>query len=309
MTEDALMAAMSETKARFFALFFVLFTCITAQASPVRDGYFNAQDGTRLHYLEAGRLSAAPSLILIPGWTLSATLWREQLGRFSEDRLVVAVDPRSQAESAQSTDNNTPEGRANDLHALAAHLGIGKFVIVGWSQGSQDVAAYIDSFGTASLAGIVFVDSPVSAGPAEITLRPAFSKAILSNLAVYANHPAEYSEGMVHSIFAKPHPELDIQSLVMEARKTPSPTGTQMLVMDIFGVDRTPALQKIDRPTLVIASSKSPLLETQKEMAAAIAGARFVTVEGAGHALFVDEPQQFDDALRQLLKQADASAK
>jgi microsomal epoxide hydrolase len=288
---------------------FVFLTCIPAQASPIRDGHFNAEDGTRLHYLEAGRLTAAPSLLLIPGWTLSATLWREQLERFSEDRLVIAVDPRSQAESAQSLEGNTPEGRARDLHVLAAHLGIAKFVIVGWSQGSQDVAAYINSFGTASLAGIVFVDSPVSAGPAEITLRPAFSKAILSNFAVYANHPAEFSEGMVHSIFAKPHPELDMQALLAEARKTPPPTGTQMLVMDIFGVDRTPALRKIDRPTLVIASSKSPLLEAQKEMAASIADARFLTVEGAGHALFVDDPQLFDDALKQLLKQADAAGK
>ena len=100
-----------------------------------------------------------------------------------------------------------------------------------------------------------------------------------------------------------------MQALVTEARKTPPTTGTEMLVMDIFGVDRRAALKKIDRPTLVIASAKSPLLEAQKEMAAAIPGARFVTVEGAGHALFVDEPQQFDDGLRQLLKQADAVPK
>ena len=289
------------------ALSFLLLTCVAAQALPIRDGYFNAKDGTRLHYLEAGRLSAAPSLVLIPGWTLSATLWREQLERFSADRLVIAVDPRSQAESAQSLKDNTPKGRARDLHALMDHLGVSRFVIVGWSQGSQDVAAYIESFGTASLAGVVFVDSPVSAGPEEVTLRPAFSKAILSNLAIYANHPAEYSEGMARSIFAKPHSELDMQALVTEARKTPPPTGTEMLVMDIFGVDRRPALKKIDRPTLVIASAKSPLLEAQKEMAGAIAGARFVTVAGAGHALFVDEPQQFDDALRDLLRQADAA--
>jgi hypothetical protein len=32
-----------------------------------------------------------------------------------------------------------------------------------------------------------------------------------------------------------------------------------MLVMDIFGQDRRPAWKKIDRPTLVIASSESPL--------------------------------------------------
>ena len=272
-----------------------------AAAATVRDGFFAAEDGARLHYLTAGKLTAAPSLVLIPGWTLSATLWHEQLERFSADRLVVAVDPRSQAKSALSVANNTPEGRARDLHALGAHLGLAKFVIVGWSQGAQDVAAYIDAYGTAGLAGVVFVDSPVSAGPEEITLRPAFSKAIVSGLAVYANHPAEFSEGMVHSIFSRPHPELDIDAIVAEARKTPAPTGTQMLMMDIFGRDRRAALKKIDRPTLVIASSKSPLLEAQKEMAAGIPGARWVAVEGAGHAVFVDEPGEFDAALERFV--------
>jgi hypothetical protein len=68
---------MPETTARvpLLALFLLFVTCITAQASPVQNGFFNAQDGTRLHYLEAGRLTDAPSLVLIPGWTLSATLW------------------------------------------------------------------------------------------------------------------------------------------------------------------------------------------------------------------------------------------
>jgi hypothetical protein len=48
--------------------------------------------------------------------------------------------------------------------------------------------------------------------------------------------------------------------------------------MDIFGADRRPALKRIDRPTLVIASGESPLLDVQKEMAERIPGARWVVV-------------------------------
>lgn len=280
----------------------LLTTSANAQGNQkVQDGLFTTSDGAHIHFLREGKQSHLPSLVLIPGWTLSATLWTEQLNRFSQDRLVVAVDPRSQAESSQSFTDNTPEGRARDLHDLVAHLGIEQFVIVGWSQGAQDVAAYVTQYGTAQLAGIVFVDSPVSAGPEEITLHPDFSKAILSRLAVYASDPTQYCAGLVHSIFAKPHPELDIQTLVAESEKTSSPVGTQMLIMDIFGVDRRPALKKIDKPTLVIAAATSPLVQTQKEMAAAIPSVRFVTVEGAGHALFVDDPEQFDQALLELL--------
>lgn len=153
-----------------------------------------------------------------------------------------------------------------------------------------------------SLAGIVFVDSTVSYGPAEVDVHKEFSKAILSGLATYDAHSAEFRERMVRSILHKPHPDLDMQHVIDESMKTPPSIGMAMWVADIFGVDRRPALKKIDRPTLVIASTESPLLEVQKEMAEAISGARWVAVPDTGHALFIDAPERFDDELAQLLK-------
>ncbi|HWY24802.1 MAG TPA: alpha/beta hydrolase [Nevskia sp.] len=275
-----------------------------AKDQAVRDNTFTTGDSVHIHYLEAGKAGSAPALVLIPGWTLSASLWREQLQAFSGERLVIAVDSRSQGASDKTVQGNTPERRATDLHELLAARHIERIVLVGWSQGAQDVAAYIRQYGTGSLAGVAFVDSPVSAGPEEVTLNPGFSKAILSGLSVYANHPAEYSEGMVRSIFALPHPEPDIQHIIELARGTPPQTGMAMLLSDIFGVDRRDALGKIDRPALVIASAKSQLLDQQKAMAAAIAGASLVVVQDAGHAVFVDQPEQFDQALGALLSAA-----
>ena len=59
---------------------------------------------------------------------------------------------------------NTPERRATDLHELITSLHIAKFVVVGWSQGGQEVVADILEYGTDSLAGIVFVGGAVSYG-------------------------------------------------------------------------------------------------------------------------------------------------
>jgi pimeloyl-ACP methyl ester carboxylesterase len=81
---------------------------------------------------------------------------------------VIAIDPRSQGPSIKTTEGNIPETRAKDLHEVLANLGVSRAVLVGWSQGAQDVASYIQQFGTKSLAGAIFVDSPVSIGPAEI---------------------------------------------------------------------------------------------------------------------------------------------
>lgn len=274
-------------------------------ATPISDGYFTTDDGARIHYLQAGQDRAAPALVLIPGWTLTASLWHEQLARFSQHRRVIAVDSRSQGGSSIMLTGNTPERRAQDAHALLASLHIERCVLVGWSQGAQDVAAYVQQFGTASLAGVVFVDSPVSAGTNELDIRKAFSKAILSGLSRYAANPVDYSAGMVRSIFK--HPPADIDAVIAQAQHTPPAVGAAMLTADIFGADRRPALSKIDRPALVIAAGESPLLDAQKDMSAAIRGARFVVVPGARHALFVDDPQTFDKVLQSLLEAADSA--
>jgi non-heme chloroperoxidase len=268
----------------------------------IRDGYATAESGIRIHYLEAGSGSSLPALILIPGWRLPAFLWNEQLQKFSKLARVIAIDPRSQGESTRTMDGNTPESRARDLYSVLRELHVSRCVLVGWSQGAQDVAAYVKQFGIENLAGIVFVDSPVSFGPAEIDSHKEFSRIILSGISIYAAHPAEYSERMVKSLFKKPHPELDMARIVRYTMQTPTDTGIAMLVSDIFGVDRRPPLMKLSKPALVIASSASPLLDVQKEMAAMIPDSKLVVVEGAGHAVFVDEPEKFDQALEAFLR-------
>lgn len=266
------------------------------------EGNSTTSSGIRIHYLQSGDSKSARALILIPGWRLPAFLWNEQLTRFAPTIRVIAIDPRSQGDSTKTPDGNTPESRAQDLHDIFKNLGISSPILVGWSQGAQDVSAYLEQFGNDSVAGVVFVDSPVSAGPAELEIRKEFSKVILAGMATYARYPKEYSEGMVRSIFKKPLPDAEVERIVRSTLETPTDTGIAMLAMDIFGVDRRPALAKLNKPALVVGSAESPLLDAQKQMAAAIPGAKFLAIEGTGHAVFVDQPEKFDSALEAFLQ-------
>jgi microsomal epoxide hydrolase len=284
--------------------FFIWLLILCSQAaigSEVRDTTVTLSDGTRIHLLEAGQPSAEPAIVFIPGWTLPAFLWKEQMRLFSSDRLVIAIDPRSQGDSTKTETGNTPEQRARDLREILLNRRITSVVLVGWSQGANDVAAYVMQFGTDSIAQLAFVDSPIAAGPAEIEVNKEWSQGFLSRLPAYVNSSAEYSARMVRSMFKKPHPELDIEAAIAHAQKTPPTIGLTMLIMDIFGVDRRPALAKIDRPTLVIGSAESSLAEAQTKMADAIPGAELLLLKGVGHAVFVDEPEIFAQALERLL--------
>jgi non-heme chloroperoxidase len=271
-------------------------------AAAIKEGFATTSAGVRIHYLQSGDESSSRAIVLIPGWRLPAYLWNEQLVKFAGMNRVIAIDPRSQGESSKTADGNTPESRARDLQEILAQMKIASYVLVGWSQGAQDVSAYLQQFGTGSIAGIVLVDSPVSYGPAEVEMHKEFSKAILSNVSIYANHPQEFSEGMVQSIFAKPHPDLDLPKIAQSTLQTPTNTGIAMLIADIFGADRRPALAKLDKPTLVMASGNSPLLDVQKEMAASIPNAKLVVMPGTAHAVFVDDPATFDAALQSFLE-------
>jgi microsomal epoxide hydrolase len=271
-------------------------------AGSIQDGYVTIGSGIRIHYLEAGSGGSAPALVFIPGWRLPAYLWTEQLKTFSHMTHVLAIDPRSQGESTKTTQGNSPESRAADLHDVLGRLRVSRPVLVGWSQGAQDVAAYVAKFGSESIAGIVLVDSPVSIGSNEIEAHREFSKTILSGLRTYAEYPEEYSKGMVQSLFKQPHPDLDMHTLVESTLKTPTDIGIAMLVMDIFGADRSGPLRQFKAPALVIAASESPLFDLERDMASNIPGAMFVPIDNAGHAVFVDQPEKFDNALNQFLK-------
>jgi microsomal epoxide hydrolase len=271
-------------------------------SAPITEGETTTQSGIRIHYLQSGNRKSPNALVLIPGWRLPAYLWTGQLIVLSDTNRVIAIDPRSQSQSTKTTEGNTPEIRAKDLHDVLRKLDVTRAVLVGWSQGAQDVAAYVQYFGTESLAGVIFVDSPVSIGPKEIEQHKQFSTIVLSNLSNYVNDPTEFSRRMVQSMFKQPHPELDMDKIVDSSLQTPPDIGAFMLVMDIFGADRQTALAKLAKPALVVASADSPLLEYQKEMASVIPGAQFLIIEGAGHAVFVDQPEKFDTAVRAFLK-------
>jgi pimeloyl-ACP methyl ester carboxylesterase len=255
-------------------------------------------DGVSLRVIEAGKPGDGPALVFIPGWSTDADIWRRQLDTFAKTHRVIAFDPRSQGESTKTTSGNTPEFRAQDLHALMERLGVRRPVLIGWSQGVQDIAAYVERYGTKDLAGIVLVDAAISDGADGMAARPEETVAQFKRFAVYQAHQNEYLHGMMGAIISKPPSDDAIEQLVSTGMKTPPDIGVGMLVADMFGVNRTPALKKIECPTLIIASTKSFELPRQQAAANQIPHARFEKVDDTAHAVFLDQPNRFDELVR-----------
>ena len=259
-------------------------------------------DGVRIHLLADGPRDAPRTLLLVPGWLTSATIWRAQIRYFAArgDR-VIAIDSRSQGGSSVVYSHNDPESRARDIHQVIADLGVTHLVLVGWSQGVQDVAAYVSEFGTAGIAKLVLVDATVSGGPADVSAHPQFVKTVLGHMALYSHDPSAYSRGFMHAIISAPTPAPVMASLVDGFMKTPPAVAIAMQMEDLLTVDRRPYLKKFDRPTLIVVSDRNPSMTEEKQMADGLPDGRFAVIAHAAHAVFFDQPAAFDHALENFI--------
>jgi len=272
------------------------FSVDAVSAPELKEGTVDLGNDVSLRVIEAGDPTSGATLVFIPGWSTAADIWREQINRFAPTYRVISFDPRSQGSSTITTSGNTPETRAQDLRTLLDHLSVRRPVLIGWSQGVEDIAAFINRYGTGDLSGIVLVDAAISPGAQDMALRGAQQTATqLKTYVDYLAHQQEYLNGMMRAIVSKPQSNDAIQQLVTTALKTPPDIGVAMRIADTFGVSRMSALKKIDCPTLSIASAKSGSQAQQQAQAKQISGARFEKVEDAAHAVFLDQPDRFNE--------------
>ena len=286
------------------AVFVLAHPAAQAAAAP-RELMVDVGGGVQIHVVTSGERTAHAPLVLIPGWTMTTDIWREQIAAFSGDRQVISLDPRSQGASTKTAVGDTPEQRAADLEAVMRSLDLHDLVLVGWSQGGQDVAAYVGQYGSARLKGVVIVDTAVSVGAGGIVEAPKEAAASFQRFALYAAQPEAYLNGMMRAIISRPLPAAELDRIVAASTQTPPAIGTAMLVADMFGIDRTPTPARFDKPTLVIASGTSSELNAQKAMAARLPQGRIEVVDGAAHAVFIDQPERFDGLLRDFLASVD----
>jgi non-heme chloroperoxidase len=283
------------------------FLCLPAYSQ--QDGNITTSDGIRIHYLSNGEKNGHSPMIFIPGWSFTSQIWQTQLEHFAKNRRVIAIDPRSQGDSTKTDGDNTPEARARDLREIIQQLELKNVVLVGWSQGVQDVAAYVEQFGADSIAGFVLVDSPFSSGPAEFKLHPQFSERLFELMAIYSAHPKEYYAGMIKSITKHEISPEQLHQLTTNSEKMSTTSGLAMLVTDLFMVDRRPVLKKLSKPTLIIASAESKELESQREMQRSIPNAQLEVISEAGHAVFIDQPKKFNHLLDMFLEKLESQPK
>ena len=252
---------------------------------------FVTTDGVRLHVLEAGQGGPGrPAIAFVPGWSMPASVWRRQMQALAAAYRVVALDPRGQGESEIAPGGYTTERRAEDISEFVARYA--PVVLVTWSLGSLEALQYVDAHGDAALAGLVIVDSSVGEGPAPAPRNPAvpgFQDELKRDRAAIV-------DGFVRAMFRTPQPEADLVALREAALRMPLEAS-----LSLFPGERIPRehwrgiAHRFEKPLLyAITPQFSEQAESLKKNRPST---RIELFAGAGHALFVDEPERFTSLL------------
>lgn len=258
-----------------------------------KSGFARTSDGVKLHYLEAGK---GPAILFLPGWTGAAEFWAPQMRLFSGKWRVVSLDPRSQGNSDKVEEGNYTERRARDVHDVIKELGLGPVVLIAWSRGVVEALSLIEQFGTSSLRALVLVDGTLVRTTDAATINQ-FQQQVRAMLSDRKKFVSEQVPGM----FRRSHGKDLFDRIGAANLKTPTPVAVA-LQADNLGHDSRQALKRLDKPVLFINRSgpgaEAIAATLQKELPAG----RLEVMNNVGHAVFLDDPERFNEIVKRFVE-------
>jgi pimeloyl-ACP methyl ester carboxylesterase len=111
----------------------------TGQEPIAIDSRFADLSGVRLHYLAAGR---GDPVLLLHGYAQHSHMWRPLIAELARSRTVIAPDLRGFGASSKPDAGYDKRTMAQDIHALAASLGLKRVSVVGHDIGLMVAYAY-----------------------------------------------------------------------------------------------------------------------------------------------------------------------
>lgn len=254
------------------------------------DSFVESQ-GVKIHYLAKNMNDPKKvCLLFVPGVMMPAWIWEKQLDYFSKNYRVVAMDPRSQGDSEQTSEGHYAVSLAKDIKAVVDQLELDPLVLVGWSLAVPEVVNYAAHFSSERLIGLVLIDGLVGIDPSV-----PFYQSTVDYWAELQIDRIPKTREFIHNMFKQPHSEAYFEKLLEAALRTP--TNTVMTLIDNYLLqDFRSLLPHLDVPTLIV-TVEGQRLGYMQNIQSLIPDSRLEIVPLAGHALFVDQPEKFNHLL------------
>ena len=284
------------------------FLASSAIAADTKEGFFTTNDGTRLHYIEAG---TGKPLVMIPGWSQTAAQFRAQLAGLSDRYRVIAIDMRGHGESDKPDHGYRIQRLSADVHEFLAANGLTNVTLAGHSMGCSVIWGYWELYGKDRLAKLILIDQMPM-----ITTNPIWSEqekidagAILDKESLYSvtNSLAgadgvKTTEGFITGMFNKDYSRDELAWVIKQNLKMPREYAARLLY-DHATNDWRDVVPRINIPTLVVGGKASLVgWRSQVWIGSQIPGSRteiFEENEGGNHFMFMENPEKFNRIVKE----------
>lgn len=257
--------------------------------------FCRSSDGARIAYATVG---TGPPLLKTSNWLThleldwTSPLWHDLLVALARDHRLVRYDHRGTGLSDWQVDTLTFEAWLEDLEAVVAAAGLGRFDIFGISQGCAAAIAFAarhpEMVGRLVLMG-GFPKGWRLTGH-EGTRRQWEALNALAREGWGRENPA--FRQLFTALFA-PTASAEQKAWLDDIQRASASPENAVRVIEAFGdIDVSALLEKIDCPTLVLHCRGDEVVpfDAGRALAARIPDARFVPLESRNHALFPTDP-------------------
>lgn len=257
---------------------------------------FVTSDDAAIYYEIHGK---GPTLLLIPGWSMTTRFWRKQIAPLSRRFRVVALDLRSHGRSADVGHGLRMARYGADISELISELKLKDVHAVGWSMGASVLWSMFDIFGSGGVKSLTFVDQPPKLLNEDGWRlgAPGVTRATLNLQSdAIVGGQREFLTDFIPGMFYEPPNERDLAWMLDECQLCPAEHAATILV-DHCNQDWRDVLPRIDKPALIMAGAHSSARASARFMADQIPGSRYLEFPNSKHCPFLEEADGFNDGL------------
>ncbi|TMJ21873.1 MAG: alpha/beta fold hydrolase [Alphaproteobacteria bacterium] len=240
------------------------------------------RDGVQIYYEVHG---SGPPLILTHGYSSTSEMWQGQVEALAKQHKLVLWDMRGHGRSDYPADAGAYSEALTiaDIAALLDAIGTERAIVGGLSLGGYMSLAFYRAHPERVRALLIIDTGP---GFRKDDARDAWNKRALDTAERFEREGLAMLKSASHERAMVSH--RDASGLARAARGML--TQRDARVMGVLPEIKVPAL-------IVVGADDAPFLAASDYMAAKIPGARKVVIPAAGHAVNIDQPQAFIDAV------------
>lgn len=244
-------------------------------------------------------------LVLIPGLGADLTDWMFQIPEFSKKYKVVAFDNRGTGRSEAPDAPYSTRMMADDTAGLMDALGIDGAHVLGYSMGGFIAQEFAINYPERTKSLILAATCAAPAAYDDLSqyhVEQAWAAAVAEvSPKTFVRMQLPYL--VTSEFFDKPEMvTMWVEAISANPYRT-QPYAYRRLSVASLQHDTRTRLKRITAPTLVLVGKEDILLpvKVSEELAALVPRARLVALEGGAHAMWVETPDKFNQAVLHFL--------